>query len=103
MQTKVNFWLRVEDRPKWEELKAKGIPICEILSRGINLVYKEETNAAGKGQSNFLEKSQGLDLSSSDAIIAHFAWLHFSDLSGHELIMNADFLSLVVKAMSCEE
>jgi len=42
MQTKVNFWLRVSDRPKWEALKAKGIPVSEILSRGIQLVYEQE-------------------------------------------------------------
>jgi len=42
IQRKVVFWLRVADRPKWEALKAKGIRICDIISRGINLVYEEE-------------------------------------------------------------
>ena len=41
-QRRVNFWVRVKDRPKWERLKAKGIPISEILSQGINLLYEKE-------------------------------------------------------------
>lgn len=43
-QPRINFWLRVTDRSKWAELQTKGISTCEILSRGINLVYEEEKN-----------------------------------------------------------
>lgn len=52
MQTKVNFWLRVQDRPQWEALKEKGIKIAEILSRGIQLVYEQEVEHADVKASN---------------------------------------------------
>ena len=41
MQRHVHFWLRVQDRDKWEALKKK-MPICEIISKGIHLLYEKE-------------------------------------------------------------